>query len=153
MQQSQLNSFGLQDFVVLYVDDEPANTAAFRAAFRRDGNILTANSVNESMEILKRESVDLLITDHRMPESTGLELLKRMADDFPDVNRVMVSAYADLDLVKTALNVGRVRWFLEKPWDPEEIRQIIRQTFREVIDRDMRRMQILALAGRESVSR
>lgn len=153
MQQSQLNSFGLQDFVVLYVDDEPANTAAFRAAFRRDGNILTANSVNESMEILKRESVDLLITDHRMPESTGLELLKRMADDFPDVNRVMVSAYADLDLVKTALNVGRVRWFLEKPWDPEEIRQIIRQTFREGIDRDMRRMQILALAGRESVSR
>ena len=153
MQQSQLNSFGLQDFVVLYVDDEPANTAAFRAAFRRDGNILTANSVNESMEILKRESVDLLITDHRMPESTGLELLMRMADDFPDVIRVMVSAYADLDLVKTALNVGRVRWFLEKPWDPEEIRQIIRQTFREVIDRDMRRMQILALAGRESVSR
>ncbi len=153
MQQSQLNSFGLQDFVVLYVDDEPANTAAFRAAFRRDGNILTANSVNESMETLKRESVDLLITDHRMPESTGLELLKRMADDFPDVNRVMVSAYADLDLVKTALNVGRVRWFLEKPWDPEEIRQIIRQTFREGIDRDMRRMQILALAGRESVSR
>ncbi len=153
MQQSQLNSFGLQDFVVLYVDDEPANTAAFRAAFRRDGNILTANSVNESMEILKRESVDLLITDHRMPESTGLELLMRMADDFPDVNRVMVSAYADLDLVKTALNVGRVRWFLEKPWDPEEIRQIIRQTFREGIDRDMRRMQILALAGRESVSR
>lgn len=153
MQQSQLNSFGLQDFVVLYVDDEPANTAAFRAAFRRDGNILTANSVNESMEILKRESVDLLITDHRMPESTGFELLMQMADDFPDVNRVMVSAYADLDLVKTALNVGRVRWFLEKPWDPEEIRQIIRQTFREVIDRDMRRMQILALAGRESVSR
>ena len=153
MQHSQLNSFGLQDFVVLYVDDEPANTAAFRAAFRRDGNILTANSVNESMEILKRASVDLLITDHRMPESTGLELLRRMADDFPDVNRVMVSAYADLDLVKTALNVGRVRWFLEKPWDPEEIRQIIRQTFREGIDRDMRRMQILALAGRESVSR
>lgn len=153
MQHSQLNSFGLQDFVVLYVDDEPANTAAFRAAFRRDGNILTANSVNESMEILKRESVDLLITDHRMPESTGLELLMRMADDFPDVNRVMASAYADLDLVKTALNVGRVRWFLEKPWDPEEIRQIIRQTFREGIDRDMRRMQILALAGRESVSR
>jgi len=152
MQQSQLNSFGLQDFVVLYVDDEPANTAAFRAAFRRDGNILTANSVNESMEILKRESVDLLITDHRMPESTGFELLMQMADDFPDVNRVMVSAYADLDLVKTALNVGRVRWFLEKPWDPEEIRQIIRQTFREGIDRDMRRMQILALAGRESVS-
>ena len=153
MQEPQLASFGLHDFVVLYVDDEPANLAAFRAEFRRDGNILTANSVDESMDILQRESVDLLITDHRMPEATGLELLSRMADDFPDVDRVMVSAYADLDLVKTALNVGRVRWFLEKPWNPEEIRQIIRQTFREGIDRDMRRMQILELARRESVGR
>lgn len=153
MQGNGFNSFGLQDFVVLYVDDEPANLGAFRAAFRRDARIMTADSVEESMEILRSGCVDLLVTDHRMPEAMGLELLQRIADDFPDLDRVMVTAYVDLDLVKSAINLGRVKWFLEKPWNPAEVRQIIRKTYREGIARDMRRMQILELTQKEVTTR
>lgn len=153
MQDTGFHSFGLQDFVVLYVDDEPANLSAFKAEFRRDAKILTAGSVEESMEILRTGSVDLLITDHRMPEATGLELLQRIADDFEDVDRVMVTAYADLDLVKNAINLGRVKWFLEKPWNPAEIRQIIRKSYRNGLARDLRRMQILELTQKETAVR
>lgn len=153
MQEKGFTSFGLQDFVVLYVDDEPSNLSAFKAEFRRDARILTSHSVEDSLEILRTGMVDLLVTDHRMPEATGLDLLQRIADDFLDVDRVMVTAYADLDLVKSAINLGRVKWFLEKPWNPDEIRQIIRKSYRDGIARDMRRMQILELTQKESASR
>jgi response regulator RpfG family c-di-GMP phosphodiesterase len=64
---------------------------------------------------------------------------------YPDVTRVMVTAYGELQLAKTALNEGGIRWFLEKPWDPEELRKIIRQVYREGVDRDLRRIEIYEL--------
>jgi response regulator RpfG family c-di-GMP phosphodiesterase len=138
--------FGMDQFTVLYVDDEEANRIAFLAEFRRDARILTADGLDESLEILRLNSVDLILTDQRMPVCTGLDLLSAIGNDFPDVVRVMITAYADLDLVKLAINKGRVSWFLEKPWDPSEMRQIFRSVYRDGVDRDVRRLQILELA-------
>jgi response regulator RpfG family c-di-GMP phosphodiesterase len=138
-------AFGPDSFLILYVDDEQANCAAFKAAFRREAEIITASSLEESLELLKTQPVDLLITDQRMPSGTGLELLLTIRGMYPDVTRVMVTAYGELQLAKTALNEGGIRWFLEKPWDPEELRKIIRQVYREGVDRDLRRIEIYEL--------
>lgn len=138
-------AFGPDSFLILYVDDEQANCVAFKATFRREAEIITASSLHESLELLKTHPVDLLITDHRMPSGTGLELLRTINGMYPDVTRVMATAYGELELAKAALNEGGIRWFLEKPWNPDELRKIIRQVYREGVDRDLRRMEIYEL--------
>lgn len=136
----------LQEFVVLYVDDEPANLFAFRAAFRKHVKVLTAASMNEGLMVLADQPVDLLITDQIMPEGSGLEFLQRTLRDFPDLQRILITAYGHLDLVRQALNDGKIHWYLEKPWDEDQLLGIIRQAFAEITDRDHRREQINALA-------
>ena len=136
----------MQDFVVLYVDDEPANLFAFRAAFRKHVKVLTAASMNEGLMVLADQPVDLLITDQIMPQGTGLEFLQRTLEDFPDLQRILITAYGHLDLVRQALNDGKIHWYLEKPWDEAQLLNILRCAYSEITDRDHRRAQINDLA-------
>lgn len=136
----------LQDFVVLYVDDEPANLFAFRAAFRKHVKVLTAASMREGLTVLADAPVDVLITDQIMPQGTGLEFLQRTLQDFPDLQRILITAYGHLDLVRQALNEGKIHWYLEKPWNEEQLLGIIKCAYAEITDRDHRRDQINALS-------
>jgi len=135
----------LNNFVVLYVDDEPSNLFAFRAAFRKHVTVLTAASMKEGLIVLDDQPVDLLITDQIMPEGTGLELLQRTLTEFPDLQRALITAYGHLELVKQALNDGKIHWYLEKPWNEQELLGVIRSAYTEITDRDYRREQINAL--------
>lgn len=136
----------LQDFVVLYVDDEPANLFAFRAAFRKHVKVLTAASMREGLMVLADHPVDLLITDQIMPEGTGLEFLQQTLQDFPDLQRALITAYGHLDLVRQALNEGKIHWYLEKPWDEVQLLGVMRNAYTVATDRDHRREQINRLA-------
>ena len=136
----------LQDFVVLYVDDEPANLFAFRAAFRKHVKVLTAASMREGLMVLADNPVDLLITDQIMPEGTGLEFLQQTLQDFPDLQRALITAYGHLDLVRQALNEGKIHWYLEKPWDEVQLLGVMRNAYTVATDRDHRREQINRLA-------
>ena len=136
----------LKDFVVLYVDDEPANLFAFRAAFRQHVTVLTAASMREGLMVLSDSPVDLLITDQIMPEGTGLEFLQRTLQEFPDLQRALITAYGHLDLVRQALNEGKIHWYLEKPWNEAQLLGVMRTAYTEATDRDHRREQINRLA-------
>ena len=107
--------------VVLYVDDEAGNLAAFNAAFRRDFDVRLAQSADEALEALEQEQVDVMITDQRMPTTTGINLVRATKASHPEVVKMILTGFADHDVVLAALNEGLVYRFFEKPWIPSTI--------------------------------
>jgi two-component system sensor histidine kinase/response regulator len=110
---------------ILYVDDELANLDGFRYALRKEYRILTAISAKEGLEILKSNSVKVVISDQRMPEITGIEFLKQVLDLYPDIIRIVLTGYTDIEATIHAINEGKVFHYITKPWKKEEIRIVI----------------------------
>lgn len=110
---------------ILYVDDEPANLTVLSAAFRRYYNIFTAVSAREGIEILSSNQVDLIITDQRMPEMTGVQFLEAIIPTFPEPVRMILTGFSDIDAIIKAVNNGSVLRYIMKPWDVNELKQII----------------------------
>jgi two-component system NtrC family sensor kinase len=106
---------------VLFVDDEPENLVVFEAACADRFAVLTAGSAHEALELMHSHEVAVLIADQRMPGATGLELLERARTEHPRCVRMLVTAYSDLATAIDAINRGRVRRYLCKPWDPDEL--------------------------------
>lgn len=112
-------------FSILFVDDEEQNLFAFKAAFRREYNIYTANNGPEAIEYLRSNNIQLVITDQRMPEMTGVELLDTIRKEFPKPIRMILTGYSDVEAVINAINAGGVYRYITKPWDKDEIRMNI----------------------------
>ena len=83
----------MERFPILYVDDEAHNLTSFAATFRKDYRIYTATNGNDAMEILRANEIRLVITDQRMPEMTGIQLLEKMAPEFPDSIRMILTGF------------------------------------------------------------
>lgn len=114
---------------ILYVDDEENNLQAFKATFRRDYKIFLAISAKEGEEILAREEVDLIITDQRMPEKTGVEFLESIIPIHPKPIRLLLTGYTDIQAVIDAINKGQVYHYLTKPWEEDYLRTVIKNAF------------------------
>jgi C4-dicarboxylate-specific signal transduction histidine kinase len=106
---------------VLFVDDEPENLTVFEAACTGRFNVLIASSAAQALELLRQHVVYVLLADQRMPKMTGLELLERVQREYPEVVRMLVTAYADLETAIGAINRGQVRRYLKKPWQAAEL--------------------------------
>jgi len=110
-----------KEITILYVDDEENNLISFKAVFRIKYNVLTAISGEEAIKILKTKPVNLIITDQRMPQMTGVEFLESILDEFPDPIRILLTGYADMNAVVDAVNKGKIFHYLTKPWNEEEL--------------------------------
>jgi signal transduction histidine kinase len=112
--------------VILYVDDEEDNLVVFKSTFRRHYTILTATSAREGQEILAAHpEVQVVITDQRMPEVSGVEFLKVVLSFNPDPIRMVLSGFSDMEAVINAINEGKIYRYIPKPWDEQEIRMTI----------------------------
>ncbi len=111
------NNVKSQKINVLYVDDEVGNLTAFKAAFRREFNVYTAESANEGRAVLEKNDIEIILTDQRMPEMTGVEFLESIISDYPDAIRILITGYSDIDAVIEAINKGQVYKYISKPWD------------------------------------
>ncbi len=114
-------------FTILYVDDERGNLNAFRNAFRRDYNVLVAETAEEGLRIFDEENIDLVLSDQRMPGMTGVEFLQRAFESSPDPCRILVTAYSDIDAIQNAVNQANIFKYIRKPWDTEKLRKTIEQ--------------------------
>ncbi|MET0312023.1 MAG: hybrid sensor histidine kinase/response regulator [Burkholderiaceae bacterium] len=114
---------------VLFVDDEPLACKWFARSFGGEFKVVTAGGVNEALGILEAnaESIAVLVTDYRMPERNGLELLQAVQRDYRHVVRLLASAYAEKDVAIAAVNEGQVFRILEKPLDEEVTRATLRE--------------------------
>lgn len=118
---------------VLYVDDEPHNLAAFKASFRRDFDILLAESAQEGRQLLEEHVVPVILSDQRMPGETGIEFFESIKGRYPHSMRILLTGFADIQAVISAVNLGNIFRYLQKPWDEEEIRTVVREAF-EIYD-------------------
>ncbi len=110
---------------ILYVDDEKQNLVSFRATFRKDYHIHLAQSGKEAIELLRNQTVDLIISDQRMPGMSGVELFEQILPEFPDPIRMVITGYSDIQTVINAINKGKVYYYITKPWNPDELKLII----------------------------
>lgn len=127
---------------ILVVDDEENVCKALRRTLKRDGyEVVTAGSPAEALETLKREKFDLILSDHLMPEMTGLELLKLVHDRHPDMMRMMLTGHADIETAIAAINQGEIYRFLSKPWDDAELKVTLFLAFERLdLERENRRL-------------
>lgn len=114
---------------VLYVDDESVNLTAFKASFRRDFEVFVALSGPEALEILAKQDMEVIITDQRMPEMSGVEFLEKVIPLHPEPIRILLTGYTDIQAVIDAINKGQVYHYITKPWDESQLRNIINKAY------------------------
>ena len=106
---------------ILYVDDEENNLISFQANFRKQYEIYTALSVSDAFILLQRTNFQIIISDQRMPNTTGVEFLEQTLKLHPDCIRLLITGYADIDNVIEAINRGQISKYIQKPWDLEKL--------------------------------
>src|SRR5579863_3406686 len=111
---------------VLYVDDEFANRVVFEQSLKSEFAIKTAADGVEALTLLDQLEVAVIVTDMRMPTMSGEELLKIAMERYPRTLRVVVTAYSDIEPILRAINEGLVARYMIKPWQREELVQILR---------------------------
>jgi response regulator RpfG family c-di-GMP phosphodiesterase len=114
---------------VLYIDDEIHNLNAFKAGFRRQFNIFLAESAIEGRKILQTELIHVILTDQRMPVTTGIEFLESILEEFPEPIRILMTGFADINAVIDAINKGKVYKYIQKPWMEDDLRIHIQKAF------------------------
>ena len=115
---------------VLFVDDEVVNLQGFKANFRRVYTVFTASSASEARKILSENEIHVLITDQKMPETLGTELLEEVVKDYPQQERIMLTAYADSQAILDAFQKGHIYRYVLKPYEPEALKAIIDEAYR-----------------------
>ena len=113
---------------ILIVDDEEAILETMGFTFEDEYEVLTAPAAREGLEILERKSpIAVVISDQRMPEMTGVEFLTRVYEAHPETTRIILTGFADMDAIIQAINTGHVYAYITKPWEPEELKQVVRR--------------------------
>lgn len=114
------------EHLVLFVDDEHASRVVFQQTFGKRFRVKCVESGPKALDALKEEPVAVLVTDQRMPEMSGDELLAHVKRLSPDTVRIVVTAYSDLDPILQAVNAGLVVRYIIKPWDRAELEETLR---------------------------
>ncbi len=120
---------------ILYVDDEEDNLFAFKATFRLKYQIFITTNGQEALNILDKNSVQIIISDQRMPEMTGVEFFELTLKKHPDPVRILLTGYSDINAVIEAVNKGKIFHYLAKPWDEEELDTTIQNAYRKYLDK------------------
>lgn len=115
---------------VLYIDDEEINLEAFYSTFRKKYEVHTANSADEGMKVLDKTSINVIISDQKMPYKTGVAFFEEVKVKYPDTVRIILTAYADYETAFESINRGFVFRFVQKPWDFEDLSNTIEDSYK-----------------------
>ena len=111
--------------LILYVDDESPNRTVFDACFKNDFRLICVDSGPAALEAMKLEQPGVVVSDQRMPGMSGMELLERVKDTFPDTARIILTAHSDHEPILEAINRVQVTRYVVKPWDRRELHAIL----------------------------
>ena len=114
---------------LLYVDNEENNLMSFKATFRLKYNVTIASSAADAMILLEKKSFEIIITDQRMPNMTGIEFLEKVLEKYPDPIRILLTGYTDMTAVIDAVNKGKIYHYLSKPWSEDVLDAAIQKAY------------------------
>ncbi|PZR42290.1 hybrid sensor histidine kinase/response regulator [Paraburkholderia fungorum] len=134
-------------FSILFVDDDEMSRNHFARAIREDYHVRIARGADEAMAVLSEHAAEIavLVTDFRMPGRQGDDLLRQVAQEHPQIVRILVTAYADKDMLLQTVNTGDVFRILEKPLRVETLREVLRQATARYTERETRQQRLLAM--------
>ena len=113
---------------LLIVDDEEAILETMTFTFEDDYEVFTSTSANEALTLLdKHAPIAVVISDQRMPEMTGVEFLSRVFKRSPATQRIILTGFADMNAIIRAINDGHVYAYITKPWEPDQLKQVVRR--------------------------
>ena len=116
---------------ILLVDDEPEILQSLKGLLRREFELYTAESGKEALAILEQHEIHVVVTDERMPQMTGVQLMGQVAERYPEAIRIVFTGYADINAVIDAINKGGLYRYITKPWDPDEFIQLLHEAARQ----------------------
>ncbi|VAX06014.1 Hydrogenase transcriptional regulatory protein HoxA [hydrothermal vent metagenome] len=116
--------------IILVVDDEVRSLETLRRILEDDFEVRTALTVEEARRILQQEWVQIILSDQRMPEISGVEFLKQVREQWPDVIRMIISGYTDSEDIISALNEAGIYQYITKPWHPDNLILILKNATR-----------------------
>ena len=130
---------------LLFVDDEANILSSIKRLFRPLGyRIFTAESGAQGLEILERESVDLVVSDMRMPEMNGAQFLEKVRQKWPETVRILLTGYAEIGSTIDAINKGQIYRYISKPWEDNDITLTIKLALQQkMLEREKRRLEAL----------
>lgn len=112
-------------FSLLYVDDEATNLRVFKANFRKFFNVHTSTNPIEAIDILNQEEIQVIVTDQRMPEMTGTQFLEKILPDHPDVIKIILTGFTDIEAIKDGINRCGIFKYITKPWNFDEMKGVL----------------------------
>ncbi len=134
-----------EGYNILVADDEKSVRKSLRMTLERaeefSAEIDTASDGDKALEKVEEKEYDLVLSDHKMPGMTGVELLKKVMKIQPDTIRILITGYRDLSIAKEAINEASVHEYIEKPWDNEELRFTIYQNLRRKEQREEEKVE------------
>jgi GAF domain-containing protein/class 3 adenylate cyclase len=137
---------------LLVVDDEPDNLDLLYRTFHREYRVLKAENGPAALEILAKEGdVAVIISDQRMPLMSGTEFLSLTAAKYPDIIRIILTGYTDVEDLVEAINAGKVFKYVTKPWNADELKAVVRQAMDTHNVLKVRTRQLLRALRRETL--
>ncbi|MDX5991111.1 response regulator [Ectopseudomonas alcaliphila] len=133
---------------ILFVDDEERILRSLALQFRRHYEVLTESDPLRALQRLREEHIHVLVSDQRMPQMSGAQLLAEAREIAPNTLRILLTGYSDLDAAVEALNDGGIFRYLTKPWDQQEMAF----TLRQAAELAVRQTQPLPSAASETLS-
>jgi len=113
---------------ILFVDDEPEILTALTRLLRGTYiTVHTAISGEKGLQVMEQQNIDIVVSDKNMPGMNGNDFLQKVAEQWPETVRIMLTAYTELNDVISAINSGRIWSYMKKPWDNEELKLNIQQ--------------------------
>jgi CheY-like chemotaxis protein len=125
---SDLN-YDYQRYAILFVDDEEKTRKYFRRLYGETFRILEASDGVEALSVFRAHAAEIgiIVTDQRMPNETGVGFLSKISDQYPDVVKILSTAYSDLDAAITSVNKGGIYRYITKPWEVSEFEVTLRR--------------------------
>jgi len=117
-----------KDYPILFVDDEEMALITLKNLFKKEFTIYTARNGEEALEMIDAHpDLALIVSDQRMPGLTGIDLLRQVSAKRPDLIRMLITAYTEIELIIDAINRGNIYRYISKPYHEEELKQILKQ--------------------------
>ena len=136
---------------VLFVDDEERILRSLRMQFRGRYNVLLTTSGRDAIDIVRSRVVHVVVSDQRMPEMLGVDVLREVRNASPATMRLLLTGYSDLQAIVASVNEGEIFRFVEKPWQPQYLNDVIEQAV-QIAQQEFAAMRVSPLASTPRVA-